>query len=499
MSTTTEGNQRIKQRSRDDLISFCIATDQFANNPYECYNPKPYHENIADALERLYRWEIKKLMISIPPQFWKSTLAAINFPARVLGKSPSTKFALASYGADLAEHNGSKCRDLVRSDIYKSIFGGVLKSDSQAKNERYTEWGWRYTCVWIWWALTGKTVDIMIIDDYLKGSEEANSKTMKDKVWDRYNTVALSRLHMESKQIVIATRRSEDDLIGRILGKWAKNWEQVIIPCFDDEWESIRPERHNKQSLLEKKDNDEQSFQTLYMCNPIPEGGVFFKREYFAYYDESEVRYQWKWMRDVEVVTFVDPAISQRQQADNTAIVTVALDKKWNYIYVIDIDFGKFTPDEIIEKTFEKARVYWGRVWLETNQYQKMLEMEIRKQMRLRNRFFVLEWQPSMWDKEAKIKHTLHPRYSNKTILHKKHWKWVWDMETELLMFPNGKHDDICDCLAMAIKMLNVYTQGSDKVYSMSYWEQEDTSLSRSQIEGRSDKNFQQPFYSSEW
>jgi hypothetical protein len=59
----------------------------------------------------------------------------------------------------------------------------------------------------------------MIIDDYLKGSEEANSKTMKDKVWDRYNTVALSRLHMESKQIVIATRRSEDDLIGRILGK----------------------------------------------------------------------------------------------------------------------------------------------------------------------------------------------------------------------------------------------------------------------------------------
>jgi hypothetical protein len=33
-------------------------------------------------------------------------------------------------------------------------------------------------------------------------------------------------------------------------------------------------------------------------------------------------------MRDVEVVTFVDPAISQRQQADNTAIVTVALDKK---------------------------------------------------------------------------------------------------------------------------------------------------------------------------
>ena len=468
MNNQTNDN-RIKQRSRDDLISFCIATDQFANNPYECYNPKSYHEKIAEALERLYKGEIKKLMISIPPQFWKSTLAAINFPARVLGKSPSTKFALASYGADLAEYNGSKCRDLVKQDVYRSIFGNIIKQDSQAKNERYTEWWWRYTCVWIWWALTGKTVDIMIIDDYLKGSEEANSKTMKDKIWDRYNTVALSRLHMESKQIIIATRRAEDDLIWRILEKWAKNWEQIIIPCFDEEGESIRPERHNTQSLLDKKESDEQSFQTLYMCNPIPEWGIFFKKEFFEYYDEAEILYQGHWMKELEIVTFVDPAISQKQKADNTAIVTVGIDRKGNYIYVIDIDFWKFTPDEIIDKVFDKVRLYNWKVGIETNQFQKMLEIEIRKQMRLRDTFFTLEGQPSMWDKEAKIKNTLHPRYSNHTILHKKHGKWVWDLETELLMYPNGKHDDICDSLAMAIKMLNIRTKNNDRVSTMDY------------------------------
>jgi hypothetical protein len=53
----------------------------------------------------------------------------------------------------------------------------------------------------------------MVIDDYIKDNEEANSKLIKDKIRDWYNTVALSRMHIESKQIIIATRWAEDDLI----------------------------------------------------------------------------------------------------------------------------------------------------------------------------------------------------------------------------------------------------------------------------------------------
>ena len=78
-------------------------------------------------------------------------------------------------------------------------------------------------------------MDILIIDDYIKGAEEANSKTMKDKIWDRYNYDALSRLHVNSKQIIIATRRAEDDLIGRIMEVDGANWEQIIIPCYDEQ------------------------------------------------------------------------------------------------------------------------------------------------------------------------------------------------------------------------------------------------------------------------
>ena len=167
-------------------------------------------------------------------------------------------------------------------------------------------------------------------------------------------------------------------------------------------------------------------------------------------------------------MTFIDPAISQKQTADSTAIVTVWLDKKNNNVYVIDITSGKFTPDEIIRHTFnivDKFRPI--KVGIETNQFQKMLEIEIKKEMRKRNKFFMLEWQRSSMNKEAKIKSVLQNRYANAAILHQKRWIWVSELESQALKFPNWKHDDILDSLSMAIMMLSAVSINSKKQKSV--------------------------------
>ena len=78
------------------------------------------------------------------------------------------------------------------------------------------------------------------------------------------------------------------------------------------------------------------------------------KQEYFQKYEVLP--------QDLEVVTFVDPAISQKQEADNTAIVTIGLHRQSNNIYVLDTDYGHFLPDEIIDKVFKKNIA--GRVLL---------------------------------------------------------------------------------------------------------------------------------------
>ena len=475
MSSIDNDQQFFIERARDDLVSFSIYTDIAANNPYKAYNPKPYHELIAENLMKVYRWEIKKLMISVPPQFWKSQLASINFPAWVLWNSPDVQFVLASYWASLSEAHSTKCRDLIRQPNYKQIFGDILKEDSQAKWEWFTKKWWRYTWVWIWGWLTWKPVDIGMIDDAIKDMEEANSDTMLDKHWDWYNSVFLSRLHWESKQILIMTRWSEKDLCWRIL-EIENDWTVINIPCWDDNHVSIRPERHPTSLLEAKQKADPRIFQSLYLWDPIWEWTGIFKREYFEYYERSEIIVNWEYSIPLEIVTFIDPAISQKQTADNTAIVTIWLDRENNFIYVIDVDRWKYLPDEIIDRIFQKVMTYKpSKVWIETNQYQKMLELELRKQMRLRNRPFLLEWIPSLWEKEAKIKTNLQPKYSNHMILHMKHWENVGELENEALKFPNGKHDDMIDCLASAIKLLDWFTGDLNKVVSQdrTWWEKD--------------------------
>lgn len=441
----------IKQQARDSLVSYSIYTDQFASNPFRSYTPKPYHIQICRTLESVFYWKEKYVIISVPPQHWKSTIVSQNFPSWALWKDPTLQFALASYWSNLSEWFSRKCRDLMKTPQYKSLFWNILKDDWQAVQERFTEKGWRFTSAGIWWPLTWKPVDIFIIDDYLKDNEEAQSKVIRDKIWERYFGTALSRMHKDSKMIIIATRRHEDDLIWKIL---ENNWLQfkvINIPVYDNNNEPIRPERFPKDFLEMKRTANERLFQAMYMWDPINEWWWAFKND-FMYYERWELQ-----GKDLEIVTYIDPAISQKQTADYTAIVTAWRDKKSNYIYVLDIVHEKILPDEIIDKVFEVVKTFKpDKVWIETNQYQKMLHDEIQKQMRIRNVFFYLDWQPSRGEKEARILSTLQPRYSNHSILHQKYWYNVNELETELLKFPNWKHDDIIDSLAWAIRMLEM-------------------------------------------
>ena len=85
---------------------------------------------------------------------------------------------------------------------------------------------------------------------------------------------------------------------------------------------------------------------------------------------------------------------------------------------------------------------------IETVQYQKMLAFEIRKQMNVRNTFFYLEEVNPMGEKNARIRSTLQPRYATLSVFHKKFHDKTSELETELMKFPNGKHDDLIDSLS---------------------------------------------------
>lgn len=416
-----------------------------------------------------------------------SSLSSVWYAWWTLWRNPYQHIWLISYSADLSQWFSRKTRELLRWDLYKKLFWDILSVDSQWVEEWNTNKGGSYCAVWVWGSYTGKPATKIIIDDPHKDHEEAQSKIMREKVWNWYLSVATTRITSLTSVIIIMTRWHEDDLCGKLLEAEPDERTVLNIPVFNEDWTVIRPERHPKEMIDKKRQLQwEPMFQAMYMWDPINEWWWAFKQEYFQYYEKWEIfdEYGVKYVKDLQVVTFIDPAISQKQSADDTSIVTVWLDKKNNNVYLIDIRRWKMLPDEIIDNVFNVYNTFHPqKMWIETNAFQKMLEIEIRKEMKKRNTFFLLEWQTSTMNKEAKIISALQPRYSNITIFHQKRWKNVDELEAQLLKFPNGKHDDCVDATSMAIMMLswfmNVKSDKSVKANWLNNWESTGSMMSK--------------------
>lgn len=183
--------------AKRDLIDFEIAT-----NPK--YDPNWHHELIADKLMAVERGEIKRLMIFVPPRHGKSQQCSIDFPAHYLGRHPDGQIITTSYSSELAKDFGEQTRDLVASFEFQKIFSETrLKEDSTAKDKWKTDQGGYYIAVGVGGAITGRGAKIAIIDDPFKNREEAESQTMRDKVYNWYTSTLYTRLEPQGAIILI--------------------------------------------------------------------------------------------------------------------------------------------------------------------------------------------------------------------------------------------------------------------------------------------------------
>ena len=125
-----------------------------------------HHERMAAAFERVARGECKRLIINMPPRHTKSEFASYLLPAWFLGKFPHKKVIQTAHTAELSVGFGRKVRNLVDSDVYRSIFPSLsLSADSKAAGRWNTSKGGDYFAIGVGGAVTGKGADVLIIDD----------------------------------------------------------------------------------------------------------------------------------------------------------------------------------------------------------------------------------------------------------------------------------------------------------------------------------------------
>lgn len=153
-----------------------------------------HHRLILETMERISKTEHGRVMFFMPPGSAKSTYASVVFPSRYLGAQPNRKVILASYGDDLARKMGRRTRSIIRQKRYKAIFGCDLTSDSAAAQEFSLTNGSEYMSCGIMSGVTGNRAHGIIVDDPVRGREQADSPVIRDKTWSAYEDDLKTRL-----------------------------------------------------------------------------------------------------------------------------------------------------------------------------------------------------------------------------------------------------------------------------------------------------------------
>ena len=419
-----------------------------------------HHKSICDALMRVYKGEVKRLIITVPPRYSKTEIAVVNFMAWALGHYPDSEFIHVSYASQLATENSYKCREMLLSGPYNEVFPYTkVRDDSTAKDHWKTSVDGRVYAAGNKGTLTGFGAGkkrpgfggAIIIDDILKASE-AKSDVIRNGVLSWFQTTLESRKNDPSTPIIVIMQRlHEMDLAGWLLdGGNGEEWEHVNYPAIIDD-EALWPAMHSLEELQRMQRANPYVFSGQYMQNPSPDGGGAFKPEQLKIVDAIPAGHI-EWVRAwyLASTTSGDWTVGGKlgRLPDNRYIIA-------------DIVRLKATPDERDQAILNTAAldniVCKQSIPQDPGQAGKTQVTYLTKELA---GYRVIS-SPESGNKETRAEPFASQVNIGNVLMLKADWNTV--LIHEMKMFPNGKHDDQIDALSRAFSEL-VKTSGGIKI-----------------------------------
>jgi hypothetical protein len=367
-------------RARDEgLIPFVQFMQPDPNAPDDVaqsrYKPAMHHKVIAEALEGVLSGKCLRLILSVPPQHGKSELATRNFPAKYIGKYPWRHVIVGAYNDDFAQKFGTEVREILLDQRYKQVFPSVaLRGGTKAKDFMATTDRGDLLFRGRGSSMTGNPADLVIIDDPIKDAKEAESLTIRNDVWEWFTRVVYTRCHAMSAIVIIMTRWSDDDLVGRLIDpknpfyneEEAAKWTYINIPAIlDDEGlakalgkekgEALWPERFPLDHLESARRMNPIGFSALYMGRPTPPEGAFYKREMLHGYERAALQ-----KKEFQHYLSGDLAISPELGRDKSCMGAWTADSKTSVAHMNNGDFYGTENSTTVENECKYRIVFYG-------------------------------------------------------------------------------------------------------------------------------------------
>jgi len=417
----------------------------------------PHHRKLAKLMDAVARGEKRRILISVAPRMGKSLMSSYLFPAWYLGQFPNRRIIMASHTGDMAVGFGRKVRDLIDTPEYRRVFPDVsLKADSKAAGQWSTSGGGEYYAVGVGGALAGRGANLVVVDDpFSEQVVMAGNTDVFDDAWSWFQTGPLQRLAPDGACIIIHTRWSKVDLIGRLIDQMAKNpeadqWDVVEFPAIlhegTDNAKSLWPERWPLEVLLQKKANMAPMFwQAQYMQAPTSEAGALIKREWWRDWEEDEPPHC------AYVIMTIDAAQEASTRADYTACQVWGVfydEREKANIILLDAWAKRLEYPEMklaamaTYETFEPDTFVIEKKSSGSVLYQELRAMGLP----------VAEFTPGKGnDKIARV-NSVSDIFSSGLVWAPLARRWALEVVEQCGDFPNGDHDDMVDAMTLALR-----------------------------------------------
>ncbi|MEQ8308042.1 MAG: phage terminase large subunit [Hoeflea sp.] len=415
--------------------------------------PAPHHVWMCDKLMEMEDRRIMRMLISMPPGHAKSTYSSRLYPAWYMGRNTKHKYIQAGHTTNFCENEfGKKTKAIIDSDAFREVFPDVyLATDSKAAgNWGLQGTGGQYLTRGVGQGISGFRAHMAGVDDPFASREDAESQTIRDKVFDWFSADFTTRLLPNAPMFVVATRWHSDDLCGRIeeMHKQGKGlpWDIINLAaiCEDpgtdalgrSEGEPLWPDFYTKDHLLNLKATlPPRDWNSLYMGKPVDEEGGVILGEWLHTYDMLPGHNNRK-----RTALSVDTAIKANERNDYTAI-GIWIEDMDGFHHLAHVHRARVEFPEMVKLIDNMASAWNVDVILIEDKGSGTQYIQTRAGKAPAP---VVALSPNNNSKEFRLD-GVAPLFQAGQVLIPKHAEWLPDYVSELLGFPTAKFDDQVD------------------------------------------------------
>lgn len=415
------------------------------------YKPLQHTQYLAERLQAIADGEQKHIIVEMPPRHSKSMTITETFPSYFIGRNPNKHVIATAYSEGLARKFGRLNRNKL-VEFGADIFDIRMANDnSTATNWSVGDFTGGMVATGIGGSITGEGADLLIIDDPIKNNAEAQSETIRNKIWDEWETTLSTRLHKGASVIVVMTRWHEDDIVGRLLERSPYEWERIRMPAIaEDEDDLLGREVGEPLSAelgfdehwaeLKKQEVGSKTWNSLYQQRPSASEGNIFKREWWQFYERAPRKF------DRMIISW---DLTFKGNDSNDYVVGQVWIKKGADKYLIEQIRGQMDFPETLQAVKNLARKYpqAKEILIEDKANGPAVISSIKREVS-----GIIPITPR-GSKVARAQ-AITPQIESGNVFLPRNRTFVDDFIEECASFPTGAHDDIVDSLSQALDRL---------------------------------------------